>query len=201
MAASFDDVWSERARGVIGDIAVDRDLSEQDVAYLKSRFPYLQLVQSGDFDIDQILPEIELIPASSGWNIQYHGVAMSSSVGDAAYTGFAEEGDDGEGGGSVTNPGKGTLVNQAFDTAQDMIAYAIEQGWPGASIADGHRSMQWAAWVGAKLVDFKLEGFEPTPVELENYQRLVESRPNWVKQQKKRLSVAKPSSKKGPKAK
>ena len=56
----------------------------------------------------------------------------------------------------------GSLSKQAFTTAADMVALAVQQGWPGIHIVAGDRHMQWAAWALAEANGLKVLGFDPS---------------------------------------
>ena len=74
---------------------------------------------------------MEVIKAeSTNWNIIDYGDAMGASPGYYVFSsGYfrmsKEDGEDDEEGGSMVNPGKGTIINQAFLTAQEMVQIGI----------------------------------------------------------------------------
>ncbi len=90
---------------------------------------------------------------------------MSSSPGQLLFAGgdfrLLLEDEDGSDGG-IINPGKGTLVKQAFDTAAEMIRLAQQFQWRGVEIVDGHPLMQWAAWMQTEDDAYPMTGFNPT---------------------------------------
>jgi hypothetical protein len=146
------------------DINVLRDISQEEIQYLLDCCPYLQIVDTVLHFIDEEPPEVQFIDAKSGWKVFDYGDAMSSSPGEKIL-GFAEykrilkqdEEDDDEGGG-----GKGTIWNQAFLTAAEMVAIAKEHGWRGIQIIDGHRVMKRSAWIAALSEGLPVVGFEPS---------------------------------------
>ncbi|AAO91248.1 CBU_1754 family Dot/Icm T4SS effector [Coxiella burnetii] len=148
----------------LDDVDWARALSPHEILYLLDRCPFLQIVSTNEIEA---FSETKFITAQSGWTIHHYGEAMSSSPGpllfqggDYRILGDDDEGDDGEGG-TIVNPGKGTIVKQAFTTAAEMIALAQKSGWRGVRIIDGHPLMQWAAWMQATDDAFHLEGYEP----------------------------------------
>lgn len=149
------------------------DVHPTDILYLFNQFPFLQIV---DTRIEVAPPpEPEFITADrSGWTIYDYGNAMSSSRGLMLWGGgdFAIPEDAGAPEGRVINPGHGTVVNQAYETAIEMIRIADERGWEGLLIVDGHPLMQWAAWVEAYDRGFIIEGYEPTDYDFEKRHRI-----------------------------
>ena len=140
-----------------------RKITSEEIQYLKDHYYYLQVVASAG---GQPLTSVELITAkSSDWNIIDYGDAMGSSVGEFIFScGYfkddtPQEGDDD--GGTLVSPGKGTLINQAFLTAQEMIEMAIARGWRGAHIVAGHPLMTRSAWIAAEKGGLRVTGFEP----------------------------------------
>ena len=100
--------------------------------------------------------------------------AMSASPGQFLFGDFwaedeeDEEGDGGEGA-RVLLPGKGTIVLQQIQTAQDMIRIIHEKGWPGIEIVDGTPKMKWAAWMTAQDLGLEVTGYEPDEKELRQH--------------------------------
>lgn len=145
------------------DINVLRDISPEEIQYLLDCCPFLQIVDTVLHYTDEQPPEVQFIDAQSGWTIFDYGDAMSSSPGEGIL-GFAEykrlkEGDDDDGG---EGGGKGTIWNQAFKTAAEMVEIAKARGWKGIQIIDGHRVMKRGAWITALNIGLPVVGFEPT---------------------------------------
>ena len=124
----------------------------------------------------------KFILAKSGWLIQDFGNALISSpgellfqddVGDWFLISAGEESDGGEGGDGGDT--RGTFTKQVVDTGAEMLFVAIERGWEGVKILEGHPLMQWAAWVMATDRNFKLEGYEPNQQEKNKRDRLRRS--------------------------
>jgi hypothetical protein len=152
------------------------DINAHDVLYLLNRCPYLQIV---DTKVSVTEPEEEprIILAESGWNIYDYGNALSTSPGLLLFAGGnfkipVEDDDDSGDGGGIVNPGKGTIFNQAFTTALEMIRIADERLWEGLLIVDGHPLMQWAAWAEAYDRGFVVEGYTPTEKDYAKRQRI-----------------------------
>jgi hypothetical protein len=151
-----------------------RELTAEDILYLLDHCPFLQIVSTGE---STLLPEPEFITAKSGWVIHHYGDAMSSSPGELLFAGgdFRLLLDDGDSDGGMINPGKGTLIKQAFDTAADMIRLAQTLKWRGVQIVDGHPLMQWAAWMQAEDDAYPITGFEPTEKDRQKRERVKRS--------------------------
>ncbi|MGB6976424.1 MAG: hypothetical protein WBE18_03095 [Gammaproteobacteria bacterium] len=165
----FDDllqsVWQRRDRGMpVPPSALNRPVTHKDVEFLVNQYPFLQLISTNPEMANVMNPKF--ITALSGWVIHDYGIALSSSPGNYLLGGYAplyaKISEDEEGGGSARGlePGKGTVVNQTVVTAAQMIALAIEKGWPGVEIVDGTYLMKLAAWMAAEDREYKLTGFE-----------------------------------------
>ncbi len=161
------------------EAAVGRPISEEDIRYLLELYPFLQVINNeATFEDDA---GVKLITAQkSGWTVHDYGDAMSSSPGRFMFgDDFVEDDDEGgEGGDSgdgdrERKPGRGTVVKQAFDTAEAMIQFAKERGWRAVRVVDGSRLMQWAAWVKATGLGLDLIGFNPTKEERDRRARLA----------------------------
>jgi hypothetical protein len=174
-------VWQRRDKGMlVPPSALNRPVSHAEVQYLVNRYPFLQLINT-EPQLTQVTNP-KFITATSGWVIHDYGIALSSSAGKylvdtypSLYTSQPGEEEGGEeGGGSATGlePGKGTVVNQAVVTATQMVAIAIEKGWPGVEIADGTYLMKLAAWLAAQDREYTLTGFEPTAKDQAKRQRI-----------------------------
>lgn len=177
--AILQNIWGKRAKGLpVPKIDWSGPLKHEDILYLINRYPFLQIISTEpSFKVDI---EPKFIKANSGWLIHDYGDAMSSSPGELLYGNYsiplktlqkkAEEDEGGESGAGEF--GKGTILNQAFLTAQEMIAIAIEKGWPGIDLVDGTELMKWAAWMAAEDKNLTLSGFEPTQEDKEKRARI-----------------------------
>lgn len=170
-------VWGKRQRGLPApEIDWSGPIRHEDVLYLLTRYPFLQIINTeADFSAT-VQPSFITTP--SGWVVHDYGDAMSTSPGEQMYGDYSwdqlwekaqKEKDEGGEGGTT---GKGTIVKQAFETAQEMVFFAIDKGWSGIQIVDGSPLMQWAAWVAAVDREFPIEGFEPTEADKEKRIRL-----------------------------
>ncbi|MDF1654186.1 MAG: hypothetical protein P1U34_03650 [Coxiellaceae bacterium] len=152
------------------------DIKPLDILYLFDKFPFLQIVDTR-VEVDPPAEPAFITVPSSGWTVYDYGNAMSASPGLLLWGGgdftIPEEG---EKGGDIVNPGKGTIVNQAYETAVEMIRIADERGWEGLLIVDGHPLMQWAAWVEAYDRGFVIEGFEPNETDFAKRRRIRRSK-------------------------
>jgi len=169
-------VWDKRKRGIpISEEELRRAPTREEIAYLISRYPFIQLVNTGaDFKAEAML---DFVFAGNGWVIFDYGDAITASPGEALFQwsgpfpGEAKEwgeqtGDTDEGeGGAVAMPGSGTIVKQAFDTTMEIMALIKAHEWAGVSFIEGTRDMAWAAWITAELHGFELEGFAATQEE------------------------------------
>lgn len=179
--AFLQNVWGKRARGLsLPQIDWSGPIKREDVLYLLNRYPFLQIISTEPaFDTEM---EPKFVQANSGWTIHDYGDAMSASPGELLYSDYSqqlktlekkEDEDEGEGGkGGRGVIGKGTIINQAFMTAQQMIAIAIEKGWPGVELVDGTELMKWAAWMAAEDNNLTLTGFEPSEADRERRVRI-----------------------------
>lgn len=165
----FGSLWSKRAEGMhLPAFDVNRPISASDVEYILRHCPFLQILNvEATFDN---FDKVKFTRAPSGWVIHDLQDAVSSSPGLFLFGGednipsFVDEQEEGGGtGGGLPNlnPAKGTIINQAFITAQTMIEM-VEKRWPGIEIIGGSELMQWAAWVICDERKLKLTGFEPT---------------------------------------
>ncbi len=160
-------------------------MTHEDILYLLEQCPYLQIVNTGPGEMNS---HPNFIKAQSGWTIFDYGNAMTVSPGasflaetieDPLFlrglgtrsSANGEDVDDETGSG-----GFGTIVKQCVDTSAEMIYIAIQRGWQGVSIVEGHRRMQWAAWVMAGDHEFDLQGFTATDAEVEKRKRLRRTR-------------------------
>ena len=141
-----------------------REVTHEEVRWLSDHYPFLQLVAAGGGKPSE---KVEVIKAeSTNWNIIDYGDAMGASPGYYVFSsGYfrmsKEDGEDDEEGGSMVNPGKGTIINQAFLTAQEMVQIGISRGWYGVHLVDYHRLMGRAAWIEAQKSEVPVSGFEP----------------------------------------
>lgn len=138
------------------DINVLRDISPREIQYLLDMCPFLQIVDTVLHFVDEQPPEVQFIEARSRWTILDYGDAMTSSPGNRIL-GLGSYGreDDEEG-------GSGTIWNQAFLTAIEMVEIAKSRGWRGIQVVDGHRIMKRGAWIKALESGLPVSGFEPS---------------------------------------
>ncbi len=160
---------SDETKSLIDKIDWQRPVTQAEIEYLLSRFPFLQLLNpEADFS-EEVSPTF--YTAQSGWVVHDFVNALCASPGKFIFGGSGknvllkiDEDDDDEGGGDAGSilRGKGTIVNQAFVTAYEMVKIAMERGWPSIQIIDGHRIMKWAAWMACEDFNKVLLGFTPT---------------------------------------
>lgn len=159
------------------DIDVLREISPEEVQYLLDHCPFLQIV-GPEMALEK--EAFKLIQSESGWDIHDYGDALSSSPGRFIFGGgnfriHLDDEDEEGGGGDVINPGKGTVVNQAWVTAGEMMTIAHERGWNFITIVDGHRIMKRAAWIKATELGITVDGFEPTLEDERIRERVIET--------------------------
>jgi hypothetical protein len=203
----FENIWGQRLEGfAIEEPNVFRDITESDIAYIKKRAPFLQLMNPQAQFGDSVT--LHFVPAKSGWTIFDYGDALSASPGNQLFNAYpplainltpkataeaesesesesennsrkdqrlTEEEESGTGETEYAPTGQGTLIKQAFDTAEAMVLL-VGKRWPSIKVIGGDRLMQWAAWVIAEEQGVQLEGFEPTRQEKEKRQRLLRKR-------------------------
>jgi len=158
-------VWGQRDQGILVE-NVKRDISPSDIEYLRSRCPFIQIL-----NIDATFEHytsVHFIRAKSGWTIQDLDDGLCTSVGSFMFGGTDNpliedpENKDPDLLEEFINAGKGTVIKQAFDTAHEMVEM-IKHRWKGGiEIIAGSDLMKWALWVAAEENKLKLIGFEPT---------------------------------------
>lgn len=150
------------------DIDWARRISPDELLWLLDHCPFLQIINTEVLlDKEEEGPKI-ITAESSGWDIHVYVDAMSSSPGKFLFGGgdfrilTEDDDDDGGEGGEIVNPGKGTIFNQAFMTAAEMVSLAKRLGWTMIQIVDGHPRMVRAAWIKASELGLDVEGFSPS---------------------------------------
>jgi len=151
-----------------------RNITARDIQWLLDYCPFIQVIAGGG--VESTVKVKVLQAPSSNWPICHYGDAMSSSPGPYIIGGgyfrvrFNDEDDEDEdeGGSGIVNPGKGTIINQAFLTAADMVKIAIEEGWKSMHVVDCHRLMGRALWIHGQREGMIITGFDAN----ENDQRI-----------------------------
>jgi len=159
------------------DIDLLREISPEEIQYLLDHCPFLQIVGP---TVELKETEVKIVQSESGWDIHDYGDALSSSPGRLLFGGgdfrlYLDEDEEGGSGGAIINPGKGTIRNQAFVTASEMVMMAQEHGWGSIAIRDGHPLMKRAAWIKAGELNMGVEGFEPTGDDKRVRERVTQS--------------------------
>ncbi len=152
-----------------------RQISPRDVQWLLDHCPFIQIVAGGGAST---LEQVNVTTApSSNWPICDYGDAMSSSPGPyilgGGYFRVRFDDDEDEGGSGSVNPGKGTIINQAFLTCADLVQMAQDAGWTSIHMVDGHHLMGRALWIHATRSGITVTGFEPDENDL-RIQRLLD---------------------------
>lgn len=174
---NFEQQIQEVSKKLHIDVDVLREISPEEIQYLLDRCPFLQIVGP----TTELEPEeVKIIQSESGWDIHDYGDAISSSPGRLLFGGgnfriYLDDEDEGGSGGDIINPGKGTIRNQAFVTASEMVLMAHERGWDHFTIVDGHLLMKRAAWIKASEQGMTVDGFEPTAEDEKIRDRVLQS--------------------------
>jgi hypothetical protein len=162
----------------IADVDWARKISAEDILYFLNQCPFLYISNT----VLPLSPEkssLQIVTASSGWNIHNYGHALSSSPGEFLLGNYRsvrpQEEDERGRGDAVAVPGAGTVVNQAVTTAFAMVDLAIQQSWTGIQFVDGHPLMAWAAWMHALDAEVSLEGYQPTAKDFSRRRRIHQS--------------------------
>lgn len=144
-------------------------ITPNDILYLLDHCPFLQIVSSDE----KAATPFAVIRAPSGWDVHSYGEALSSSPGRLLFADhqdfrriLKEDEDD------KVGKGRGTIYQQAFDTAIFMVNLAKQLGWPEMYIVDGHPRMQWAAWFAAGEIGLPASGFTPTAEDYKKRERV-----------------------------
>ena len=141
----------------------DRDITPQEFYALLCRYPYLEVRKTETAMPAPGVPPT-IITAKNGWKIYDYGDFMVSGcyeliaqlwVLNDSENGGGDEG--GEGGG-----GYGTIVQQTADVVQQMLALALQKGWPTSEIVSGHYPLQRLYWILASLSNHEVSNFERT---------------------------------------
>jgi hypothetical protein len=165
------DFWENRALGI--ELPPLDFISEEAIAYLRERYPYLQMISMNAKFEESVIPKFKKSPC--GWLIHDYGQAMSSSPGPYLYgpgNPDLQEDEKSSGAAEGSGTGDGTLVRQTVDTARAMIEFAIEKGWPGVEIISGSELMQWGAWLAAQEKNYPLTGYAPSAEEQRKFDRI-----------------------------
>ncbi len=163
---AFASLWDKRAEGLVApNIDINRPVTPSDVAYLVSRCPFIQIL-----NIDatfENFTQVRFITAKSGWTIQDLDDGLCTSVGPFLFGGSDapiitnDDSNVDDMRKKFVNAGKGTVINQAFETAQEMVELVATRWKGGIEIIAGTDLMRWAIWVCAMDRKMKLLGFEP----------------------------------------
>lgn len=155
-------LWGERAAGgELPDIDWTADIRQSDIAYLAKRMPYLVLrnPQATLFKRE----EAKHIVSSTGWVIKDYGDSLQVSPGESLFADKNSLSDVGEaeGEGEVDfKPGTGSIIQQAFTAAYEMVEIALEN-WGEVGFYEGSELMAWAAWMACMDKQQDLFNYEP----------------------------------------
>lgn len=171
---SLSSLWEDRMLGVeLPPIDINRPITPEEVQYLLQLYPFLQILNSEPNWGPDI--NVKLVTTQSGWVIHDYDQALSVSPGELLF-GYKKappsDAKEEEEGGS----GHGTLVKQTYETAEFMVQYAIDQGWPGIEIIAGTPFMQWAAWMAAEDRNLIVFGYEASKTDKVKRDRIIRLR-------------------------
>jgi len=153
------------------DTIYDRKLTRNEILYLLSRYPFLEICDHENPYLDEtIMPEV--IIADNGWRIFDYGSAIFTSGNEFASYEHGKKSDDEEGGG-----GHGTIVQQYTDIAFLVIDRVKKKSWQGIDILTGYYPMLRMAWIAAKLAQLETYHFVASAEDYVVY--------NWVSKMKK----------------
>lgn len=146
-----------------------------DVLYVLNQCPFLQIVNADYSTYGEV--NFKVHRAKSGWDIHDYGDALSTSPGALLYGGIRmpedEEDDGGTDARGLDGKGVGTIVKQAVDTTIELVQLAIDKGWGGLLLIDGHPLMQWAAWMDSYDKGYNLQGYEANQADFEKRERIL----------------------------
>lgn len=167
--------------------AVSRAITYEEFYHLLGRFPALVV---RNIDVEQFPERVEpnVIKSSSGWDILDFGDWVCTSPGRLIWGAYRDGPADDEQAPIIK--GNGTLVQQFVDVAYDVMALAVEKGWPAAYVVHGFYGMVRAAWIAAEGLSYHIEGFSPTVndrVVLTWVNQLLDKRQKEVAQRVKHL--------------
>ena len=164
-------LWENRTQGIeLPPSNIFSAVNDEIISYLLNLYPFLQIVNTNALFLDEVVPQF--IKAKNGWVIHDYGDAISSSPNNlyssadyhsllSLINGLDDNKDEegGEGSETLKPEGKGTIIKQAHDTAQEMVELCLQKGWPGIKIVAGSPVMQWAAWKTAEEYGMEVLGF------------------------------------------
>lgn len=165
--AFLSNVWGDRAIGM--DVsAIDwGKVNHSDILYLLYLYPFVQMISSNPVWEATIIPHFRKAP--SGWLMHDYGQALSCSPGKYLFGAGNPEISEED---SESGSGRGTIVKQTVITAEAMVRWAMEKGWPGLEIVAGTDLMKWAIWMAAQDRNFLVLGYVPTPQDQEKRERI-----------------------------
>ena len=161
--------WLTERFGLEIEDVVQRGFAIDDVVYLLDQCPFLQIVDGvGEAEA---FDKVRLDKSPSGWVICNYGTAMASSPGQRLFgaggklpstKAGSDDSDDDDGEGDIQLHAEGSIISQAYQTVEAMIAAAIAQGWGHVKLIDGHPRMLRYAWMEAMRQGIAIEGYAPS---------------------------------------
>ncbi len=155
----------------------------QSIEALKKHHPFIQVAQVYDAKDPEPDYQLNFLTAESGWKVFDYGSAFAASRGEFAFG----DGDfriklpdqdypEDDEAIRVLNAGKGTYINQAVKTAQELARLAVIRYWKAAEIYDADPLMAWAFWAEASYYGLAVFGYEPTAEDIAKRNRTKLSR-------------------------
>jgi hypothetical protein len=176
-------------------------LTPEAIQAVKKRHPFIQVAQVYDEEDPEPEYKLKLFESESGWNVCDYGSAFATSRGEF---GFGEgdfrikfdadgevDDDDGGEGDDALNPGKGTYINQAVQTAEELARLAVIRKWKAVQLYDADPLMAWAFWAEASYYGLAVFGYEPTAADIAKRNRTKLSRRDLEDAIKEKRDIAK----------
>ncbi|MBN2689285.1 MAG: hypothetical protein JXR42_01595 [Gammaproteobacteria bacterium] len=190
----IDTLWMQQltAAGInLKDVDPFREITEQELEYLRNMYPYVRLISpNAGYISEQNLIKKK---AATGWQIFDYDNLIAISPGDKLFhsgnqkfiakilAGKDPDGDDGDegDGDDAFLPEAGTILQQALDTIEEIIRMALGRGWPYLKILDGSKIMKRMTWIKGEQHGWLIEGYSPSEEENKLLDRLRESDDEW----------------------
>ena len=170
----------------LASLAAARPVTADDIAYLRARYAFLDICNGDVAEIPPVHLPAKITTAQSGWKIHDRGDRIIAGPGRLRYGAYRLiNEDDEEGGGGQGIIPIGTLIQQMFDTAHEVIALAAQKPWPVAEILGGDPTLIRAAWMASKKQDVSLN-YSPTAADEQIFAAIKEHARTDSRSDKKR---------------